>query len=306
MKMIMTLSVVIHTKNAGKTLKKALNSVKFADEIVIVDMHSSDDTVEIARRFTRKIFSYKDMGYADPARNFGLDKATGPWVLVLDADEEVPVELRNWIQSVVSPKSPEPGITDAYYLPRQNHIFERWIEHTAWWPDYQLRFFRKGSVSWLEGVHRLPAVTGSYTYLPAEKKYSLLHHNYLTVHEYIERMNRYTELTAAEKVSPAEITSQQAFSVFSQELCRRLFAEKGIADGLHGASLSLLQANYELVVLLKQWQKTGFKAKQSSQDVIKGITQLTSDLHYWTADWSVQHTTGLAQIWWKIRRKLKF
>ncbi len=304
--MIMTLSVVIHTKNAAATLKRSLSSVEFADEIVIIDMHSTDDTLQIARRFTRNIYTVKDEGYADPARNFGLQKATGPWILVIDADEVVPPDLAKWIKTVVKAEPDTEAVKDAYYLPRKNIIFDHWISHTGWWPDYQLRFFKKGHVEWLPGVHRLPQVTGSYEYVPAEEKLAVNHYNYGSIEEFISRLNRYTDIAADEKSLPAEVTATQAVKVFNQELCRRLFAEQGVNDGLHGTALSLLQANYELVVFLKQWQKLGFKAQLKPAAVIEGFSDFKADLAYWIADYHVQHQQGLAQIWWRLRRKFKF
>jgi glycosyltransferase involved in cell wall biosynthesis len=295
-----TLSVIINTKNAAKTIETTLKSVKFADEIVIVDMHSTDETVKVALKYTKKVFTFDDVGYVEPARNFAINKATGDWLLIVDADEELPTQLKPLIMEILQGQSN----VDCYYLPRKNMIFGTWVRKTGWWPDYQLRLFRRGHVEWSDEIHSIPITTGRVAELPAEKKLALVHQNYQTIEQFIDRLNRYTTFEAAEKTrkttNPAEVMES-----FNDELFRRLFAQQGIDEGMHGIGLSLLQTFYQVAVQLKIWQKNGFPAIADHQpEVIANFRSLQKGLNYWIADWQVQHSSGFKRIYWQLRRKL--
>jgi glycosyltransferase involved in cell wall biosynthesis len=304
----MPLSVVINTKNAAKTLEACLQSVVFADEIVVVDMHSTDETVKIAKKFTNKIFTHPDLGYADPARDWAISKASYDWILVIDADEQVSSTLQKKIQKIVIQEE----AADVYLIPRKNIIFGQWIKSAGWWLDYQPRLFKKGHVSWKVGVHRRPDLKGVVKKFPAQQKFALVHQNYQTIEQFIERLNRYTSIQAKERQEKSNADEASGFSPSSllktwfDELQFRAFKEKGLSQGTHGMSLSLLQAFYELTVMLKQWQLTGFKAQKTNpRHFTKTLCTLKKELSYWTADWQVQRSFGLKRIYWQIRRKLK-
>jgi len=300
----MSLSVVVHTKNAAATLPLALKSVSFADELIVIDMQSSDDTVSVAKEAGAVVYSYEDLGFADPARNFGIEQATSDWILVLDADEEVSVSLASWILSILK----SPTATEAYFLPRTNIIFGKALAHTGWWPDYQLRFFKKGIVKWKDGVHQMPQAQGKIEYLPIDVNCALIHHNYQTLDQFIDRLNRYTTIKAAELSSDSKAPKAvpEPVTIFSQEFLSRFFAHQGIKDGVHGLSLSLLQATYELVVSLKVWQTAGFKPESSERQSITQLRQWQQELNYWLADWEFQQASSWQKWWWRLRRKYKW
>jgi len=299
-----TLSIVINTKNSQTTIVRTLQSVRqVADEIVVVDMQSSDQTVELAKRYTDRIFSYPDVGYVEPARNFAVSKAKSDWILVIDADEEISTGLRNFLFELKENKLPDHLKADCYFLPRQNVIFGKWIEKTGWWPDFQLRLFASGRVEWLEQIHSIPMTTGKTIELPARDQYALIHHNYQTVDQFVDRLNRYTHIEANQG---GKVTSPQILNDYLEEMLRRLFAQKGIDEGIHGLALSLLQSNYPLLSGLKKWQNNGFKPSKGEQlQVIKTLKKFQSDLNYWIADWHVRHSHGAIKIGWKLRRKFK-
>lgn len=303
----MPLSVIIHTKNAAETIVQALSSVAFADEIIVVDMESSDETRHLAKKHGAKVVSHPDVGFADPARNFGLEQARHDWILVLDADEEVPSQLRSFVQQVLEGEVDPELQASAYYLPRKNIIFNQWLAHTGWWPDYQLRLFKKGTVTWQAGVHRLPDATVKPLELPSTEEFALLHHNYQTISQFIERLNRYTTIKANESANEIKVVTTldaaQVMTAFGNEFMSRFFAHQGSRDGVHGLSLSLLQATYELVVVLKRWEQAGFPDEKTSLESIKAVSQFNSNLRYWLADWQVQHTSGPRKWWWQLRRK---
>lgn len=299
-----TLSVVINTKNCESTIIRTLQSVRqVADEIVVVDMQSNDQTVELAKRYTDRIFSIKDIGYVEPARNFAVSKAKSDWILVIDADEIISPGLRNFLFELKDGKLTQSHQADCYFLPRQNIIFGKWIEKTGWWPDYQLRLFANGRVEWLEQIHSIPMTTGKTIELPAKDQYALIHYNYQTIDQFVDRLNHYTHIEAKDggKVSSATILAD-----YLEELLRRFFAQKGIDEGIHGLALSLLQSNYPLLTTLKKWQTTDFKPSKGDQiELIQILRKFQSDLNYWIADWHVEHSHGLNKIGWKIRRKFK-
>lgn len=299
----MSLSVVINTKNTASTLERTLESVKFADEIVIVDMHSTDTTVEIARKHSDKVFEFDDVGYVEPARNFAIGKATGDWILIVDADEEIPAKLQKLIESIVESDNQE-SMPDCFYLPRKNLIFDHWIQKTGWWPDYVLRFFRKDCVEWSDELHAVPVTKGRVKELPSQEDLAIIHHNYQTVEQFVSRLNRYTTIQAKERQED-KIDTQKLIQQFGNELFRRLFAQKGINEGIHGVSLSFLQAFSEMTRALKVWQNQGFSPSAGDQTkTIASLVQFRRELSYWVADWHVNHSRGIANLYWRARRKL--
>jgi len=136
------LSVAIITHNEEENIGDALESVKWADEIVVVDSFSTDRTIEICKKYTDKVYNFEWLGFAEQ-KNKAVSMTTQPWVLVLDADERVTEALKNEILKTIN----DPSLKEGYYLARKNHFAGRWIRHGGWWPDYTLRLFRRGRAS---------------------------------------------------------------------------------------------------------------------------------------------------------------
>lgn len=304
----MKLSVVINTKNAENTLEATLQSVAFADEIIIVDMKSTDKTVTIAQKYTDKIFSHKDVGYVEPARNYAIKKAQGDWILIVDSDEEIPPKLKKIITGITSAKVDANMTADCYYIPRKNLIFGKAIEKTGWWPDYVLRLFRKGYVSWSDEIHSIPITKGSVTELPAHSESAIVHHNYQHIDQYITRLNRYTKIQAKElsQEHDLEISGATIVKKFYSEFLSRYFAQRGVNDGTHGLTLSLLQGFSEAIVAIKSWENAGFPEsnREQEENTVTQLSQMNKELAYWIATWNIENTTGLQQLIWKVRRKL--
>lgn len=301
--MLNKLSILIHTKNVAETFEKTLKSVEFADEIIIIDMESTDETLKIAKKYTKKIFHHEDVGYADPARNFAISKAKNKWILVVDADEVISKELEKIIIATINDKNS----VDVYHLPRKNFVFGKWIMKTGWWPDYQPRLFKKGTVSWQVGVHRLPDITGKQEKFPAEESYAIEHANYKDIAHFIEKLNHYTSIQAKERLSKSskdDFSSGEMFEIFANELAKRSLMMNGTEEGLHGTSLSFLQATYEAVIYLKQWGEKGF-TETHPEDFGLILQKMQKIWRYWWADYKIRNTTGLKKFYWQVRRKLK-
>lgn len=292
--------MVVNTLNEEKNLPRAIASVvNFADEIIVVDMESTDATVEIAKKLGAKVFIHKKTGYVEPARNFALSKTTNPWILVLDADEELPKKLAEKMAQIL--KNPK---ADYFRVPRKNIIFGRWMKHSRWWPDYNIRLFKKGIVSWNEVIHAVPMTQGVGGEIEAKEEFAIVHYNYNSVDQYVERMNRYTSQHAnvlAEegyKFSWKDILTRP-----SNEFLSRYFFGQGYKDGLHGLALSLLQAFSELVLYLKLWQKEKFKDEDPD---LSGVISLMRDeergLHYWQYDAQYKESGKITD---RIKRKLR-
>ena len=294
------ITVVINTLNEEKNLPRAIASVKdFAGEIIVCDMESEDKTLEIAKSLGAKTFSHKKTGYVEPARNFAISKATNPWVVVLDADEEIPASLAQKIKQIVkNPKS------DYFRIPRKNIIFGHWMKYSRWWPDYNIRLFKKSFVSWNEIIHAVPMTQGIGGELEAKEELAIIHHNYDSIEQYLERMNRYSSQHAILAVKDGyKFSWKDLITKPSNEFLSRYFFGDGHKDGLHGLALSLLQAFSELTVYLKIWQKEKFTDQTPKLgDVIAVIREQEKDLHYWESDTLFKESGSLSD---RIRRKFK-
>ena len=249
------ISAVISAYNEEKNIQRCLKSLSFADEIVVVDNSSADKTGEIARKYTKKVFEQKNNPKEiDIQKNLGFDKATNEWILSIDADEEVSGELAWEIKSLIAKDVRENG----FWLPRKNYIFGKWIQHSGWYPDYQLRLFRKGKGRYASThVHENLTVEGE----TARLKNHIIHHNYDTVSEFINKtVNLYGTNEAEDKLKKG-----YSFSYFDavrfplEEFLSRFFARKGYKDGFHGLMLSLLMAFYYFMIFAFIWERRGFK-----------------------------------------------
>ena len=184
------ISVVINTYNARQHLAKVLESVKDFDEVVVCDMESTDDTVAIAEQYGCKVVTFPKGNHTccEPARTFAIQSASYPWVLVVDADEIVTPELREALYEVEKEgSSPVAG----YYIPRQNMFMGMFVRDFHY--DYQLRFLVREGTEWPPTIHSLPKVPGRVEKLQAPKEARLLHLMDETMHEYVAKMNVYTD-----------------------------------------------------------------------------------------------------------------
>lgn len=249
------ISVVINALNEERNIKVAIESVKWAEEVIVCDMHSSDKTAEVAKEIGAKVFFHQREEYVEKARNFAISKAANDWVLVLDPDEQIPESLAKRLQEIAA----EMKQIDYVRLPRNNLIFGHFMTAAMWWPDYNIRFFKKGKVKWGDKIHRPPQTFGPGLDLPADEKYAIVHHNYGSISQFLQRMDRYSSIQAEELLRTGyKFDWKDLLEKPLSEFLSRFFAGEGYKDGLHGLALSLLQAFSFLIVYLKLWEKEKF------------------------------------------------
>lgn len=290
----MKISLVVNTFNEENNLTRCLESIKdFADEIIVVDMHSTDKTRQIAKDFGAKIFEYDYTRYVEPARNFALSKAKGDWILVLDADETIEPELKKLLKETAGDQE-----INFVEIPRKNIIFGKWIKNSRWWPDYLTRFFRKGKIKYSERIHIPPSVEGKGLKLQDLEENAIVHYNLQTISQSIDRMNRYTDIQSDELIeSGYKFHWPDLIIKPTNEFLSRFFFGEGYKDGVHGLALGLLQLFSEAVVYMKVWEKRGFEEEE-----VKGFgkifEKMVNDYLYWIRETSLNTLD-------KVRLKLK-
>jgi glycosyltransferase involved in cell wall biosynthesis len=273
------ISVVINTLNEAEQLEKALESLKWADEVLVCDMHSDDGTLGVAKKFNAKVITHKRMNFVEPARNFAISKAAHDWVLIIDPDEEIPNSLASRLKEIV-----DKSMSDFVEIPRKNIIFGKWVNGSMWWPDYNIRFFKKGKVSWAGiNIHRPPKTEGQGLKLEEKEELAITHNHYATISQFIRRLDRYTDVQAKEIIkSGYKFNWKDLITKPLGEFLGRFFANRGFEDGLHGLVLSLLQSFSFLVMYLKVWELEKFKQEDITLTEVKQITKNGGkEINYW-------------------------
>ena len=249
------LSVVVVTKNEEDNIRQWLESVKWADEIIVVDSFSTDKTIEIAKEYTDKIFlddNPRSMaGLAEISKNLGMEKATNEWILVLDADEIVTPELRTEIEEILGKDDKR---FDGYLVLRKNYFLGKWMKHGGWWGyGAHVELVRRGKGKFPPYPHRpLEVPSGKVGYL----KNLVIHNTHKSISEWIDKMNRYTTLEAREMDEKGVRFNMGRALLFPVAVfCRNYFMLRGFRDGFHGFMAAVFAAFYAFVKHAKLWEK---------------------------------------------------
>lgn len=241
------LSVILITQNEAHNLPACLESVAWADEVIVVDGGSTDASVEIARRYTPHVYINPWPGFAEQKR-FALRKATRPWVLSIDSDERVPDALRHEIMDVVQRA---PAAVDGYAIPRLSTFLGKFIRHAGWYPGYQLRLFRRGRAQVTNAaVHEGFVVPGKVSRLQNH----ILHFTHRTLAESIDRLNRYTTLEAPGRADRKQIHWWHFIAHPLAAFFNKYIALRGYRDGLHGFLLAAITAMVKMTLYMKIWE----------------------------------------------------
>jgi glycosyltransferase involved in cell wall biosynthesis len=251
-----TLSVAMIAMNEEANLPRTLESVRWADEIILVDSGSKDRTLEIAQSFGAKT-SYHAFGGHGEQKNVALDLCTSDWILLLDADEVLTAALQDEIRQVLAREDGREPKYNAYWIPRLNLIFGRWMRHGGFYPDRKLRLFKRGSARLSEGVgpHSTPQFTGPRGKL----RHDMLHYAYPDMNIYLEHMNRYSSEIAVllhnkgrdSKSLPAFLWNAVANPAAT--FLYNYFFRLGFLDGREGLLLHLNHSVYIHWKFIKAW-----------------------------------------------------
>ncbi len=242
----MAISVVINTYNAVRCLTRVLESVREFDEVVVCDMESTDNTVAIARQYGCKVvtFEKRDYNIVEPARNFAIQSATHPWVLVVDADEVVTKELREYLYAQTALPQPPDGI----YIPRRNYFMGRFMH--ALYPDYILRFFRKDRTDWPPVIHVQPTVSGTVIRAPRNAGLAFEHLADDSISDRLRKTDIYTDNECRKKAGRRY--GAMAFLLRpTHRFAKNYIIKGGFRDGLPGFVYACLEAMYQVVMMGK-------------------------------------------------------
>lgn len=242
------LSVIIITKNESSNIRACLESVAWADEIIVVDTASTDGTLEIAREFTRQVHTHADWPGFGAQKNRALAYATMEWVLSLDADERVTPELRAEIKAVLQ----NPG-SDGYEIPRLSNFCGRFIRHSGWHPDYVLRLFRRGKGSFSDAlVHESLQLQGS----TARLQQPLLHYSYRDFDDVLCKLNNYSSaasLMLQRRGKRGGLAQAVLHGLWA--FIRTYLLRAGFLDGREGFMLAVMNAENSYYRYIKLWLK---------------------------------------------------
>lgn len=241
----MKISSIILTHNNEATLKATLESVMFCDEIVVIDDFSSDKTLEIARKFTSKIFQNKLGSNFASQRNFGLSKASNDWVLYVDSDEIVTNKLKNEILNLDFSKN-------GYFIKRQNKFLGKHLKYGEWGDIYLLRLANKTKGKFVRQVHEYWDIKGETSNL----KNVMLHKQSKSLSEFIKNINNYSLIHSIELENEAKNASFLKIIIWPfLKFGKNFLVKKGYLDGTPGFVIALLMSFHSFLAWSNVWIK---------------------------------------------------
>jgi (heptosyl)LPS beta-1,4-glucosyltransferase len=242
------LTVTVITRNEAANIEGALQSVTWADEIVVVDSNSADETVAIAKRYGARVDVHAWEGYSEQ-RNYAAEIALHDWILAIDADERVPPALAEEIRRILA----NGPAANGYRMPRASFYLGRWIRGTDWYPDYQLRLYdrRIGRFNAKRVHESVELATGR----PGTLRHDLQHYPYRDISDHVISIDHYTTLAAEEwhaegrRTNPLDILLHPPAAFLRNYIIRR-----GFRDGTAGFLISILNSYYVFLKVLKLWE----------------------------------------------------
>ncbi len=261
-------TLCISTRNAAPLLRGCIESVReWISEIVVVDMESSDETLDIARTFGATIVQVPAAGWAEPGRQSGIDAATQPWILVLDADERAGAGLR----TIVGEYLVQDDLAGVW-LPRQNFQFGWWVPRSGIWPDWQLRLFRRERTTWpAVWTHAGPRVSGRVEQAPARVENAIVHHSFATIHDWMTAANRYTDHEADRLTQAGRRASlPRLFAIPAARFAQDYIAKRGFRGGRYGLAVALMTLCYWVLAELKIWERQ-LRDTPPSRDAVRQV-----------------------------------
>lgn len=244
------ISAIVHTRNEIENIKECIKSIKgFANEIILIDMESNDGTVELAQRMGAKVYSIKNYGIVEPARQYGINKASGDWILIIDADERLTKNLSRLLRFLTKQNK-----FDVVRIPFKNIIFGKWFKKSNLWPDYHARFFRKGCIEWPSYLDSEPEYNHNKTLdLPAFAVNAIVHESHPGIDGLISKINRYSNHAQTPTLTSQALVERML--LYPQLDFSRRYLETGGKDGMEGYIFARVMEFYEFIKWAKYWEK---------------------------------------------------
>lgn len=245
-KLMAKISAVIICMNEEKNLDECIRSIKWCDEIILIDSFSTDKSLSIANKYTDKIYQNEWKGFAEQ-RKFSLTKANYEWIFSLDADERCSEDLSEEIQTILSQNVIKPN---GFLIPRKSFFLGRWVKHSGWYPDYQLRLFRKDFVSIEDRlVHESYEVKGEI----GKTKNNILHYTVKSISDFIIKINNYSTLSAIENSQKKINCVYILFKPFI-EFIKKFVFQGGFLDGVYGVMVAFFHTITKILTYVKIWE----------------------------------------------------
>ena len=261
---VLPLSVLIIARNEARYIGRAIASVQFADEIIVIDGGSSDQTREIAVEMGAKVVERDWTGFRDQ-RNFSLEQASHEWVFSLDADEAATPELASWLGAFFE-REANSTERNGFKIRRIEYFLGKEIKGACWNPSYQDRFFRKDKATFVGEIHEYPVVEGGLVRAP--RSAPILHNPNVNVEIILEKMIRYTTIEAWDRYQKGERTNFAHMGVtFFSTWWKNYFYYKGYQDGARGFVICVLEGISRTVRHIKLWQIHRMK-KEEREDLL--------------------------------------
>lgn len=246
-----SMSVVIHTYNDEKNIEECINSAKLlSDQIIVIDMHSTDKTIDLAKKLGAAIYFFPKSKYVEPARGFGIEKSQTDWVFLLDTDERITTELSSEIKSAIR----NPKFSN-YKIPRKN-VFGRvkWLKHGGWWPDYLIRLINKKYFkTWPKQIHSTPIIERETGCL----QNPIIHYFHGDLKSMVKKTIIFEDIESNLLFKAKKnVETSTFFRKFLGELYRRLIRSFGFLDGEIGIIESIYQAFSKTITYIYLYEKS--------------------------------------------------
>lgn len=241
------LSVIVITKNEQDRIRACLESVKWADEIIIVDNGSTDNTIKISKSYTDKIFKFAGLDFA-ALRNKGMEKASGEWVLYIDSDERVLIPLKQEIEAMIAFSG-----MSAYAISRKNIIFGKEVKYDPFWPDWVIRLLKRQDFeTWVGKVHEYPKFRGELGY----SENSLLHLTHRDIDQIVLKSLEWSKIDAKLRLKARhpEMSGWRFLRILFGEIFNQGIKRGGFFNGTVGVMDSILQAFSMFMTYVRLWQ----------------------------------------------------